>query len=125
LNNTLASNRGRWILHAHAEAKSEWPLGGRIQDRLISGTVDRTFRDEQGRLWIVDFKVSEHRGGRLDTFLNEEQRRYQTQLDNYAVLMSRLAEGPIWLGLYFPLLEGWREWRSEEEAALPANYTGQ
>src|SRR5207249_4496022 len=38
LNNTLASNRGRWILHAHAEAKSEWPLGGRIQDRLISGT---------------------------------------------------------------------------------------
>jgi ATP-dependent exoDNAse (exonuclease V) beta subunit len=124
LNNTLASSRGRWILDTHAEAQSEWPLGGRLQDKLINGTVDRVFRDEQKRLWIVDFKVSEHKGGRLNTFLNEEQRRYQAQLDNYAALMSRLAKGPIWLGLYFPLLDAWREWRFEEEAALPANYTG-
>ncbi len=125
LNNTFASSRGRWILDTRAEAQSEWPLGGRLQDKLISGTVDRIFRDEQGRLWIVDFKVSEHKGGRLNTFLNEEQRRYQAQLDNYAALTSRLAKGPIWLGLYFPLLDAWREWRFEEEAAVPANYTGQ
>jgi ATP-dependent exoDNAse (exonuclease V) beta subunit len=123
LNNTLASSRGQWILDSHAEAQSEWPLGGRLQDKLISGTVDRVFRDEQGLLWIVDFKVSEHKGGLLNTFLNEEQRRYQAQLDNYAALMSRLAKGPIWLGLYFPLLDAWREWRFEEGAALPANYT--
>jgi hypothetical protein len=37
--------------------------------------------------------------------------------------MSRIADGPIWLGLYFPLLDGWREWRFEEEVARPANYT--
>ncbi|MGI9073446.1 MAG: UvrD-helicase domain-containing protein [Bryobacteraceae bacterium] len=123
LNNTVASERGRWILHAHPEARSEWPLGGRLQGTLISGTVDRIFRDEQGRLWIVDFKVSEHKGGSLEAFLKEEQRRYQVQLDNYAALMSRIADGPIWLGLYFPLLDGWREWRFEEEVALPANYT--
>jgi ATP-dependent helicase/nuclease subunit A len=123
LNNTLASKRGQWILHSHREARSEWPLGGRLQGTLISGTVDRIFRDEQGRLWIVDFKVSEHKGGGLEAFLKEEQRRYQVQLDNYAALMSRIAEGPIWLGLYFPLLDGWREWRFEEEVAVPANYT--
>lgn len=124
LNNALASERGRWILHPHAEARSEWPLGGRLQDRLITGTVDRVFRDADGRLWIVDYKTSEHEGGRVEAFLTEEQRRYQAQLDNYAALMSRITKGPIWLGLYFPLLDGWREWRFEEEVAVPSNYTG-
>jgi ATP-dependent helicase/nuclease subunit A len=124
LNNAIASERGQWILHAHAEARSEWPLGGRLQDTLISGTVDRMFRDPEGRLWIIDYKTSEHEGGRVEAFLKEEQRRYRAQLDNYAALMSRISKGPIWLGLYFPLLDGWREWRFEEEVAVPANYTG-
>ena len=39
------------------------PIPGRIQDRLVSGTIDRVFRDEQNRLWIVDFKIGQHRGG--------------------------------------------------------------
>ncbi len=120
LTNVLASERGRWILDAHSEARSEWPIAGRIQDKLISGTIDRMFRDEQGRLWIIDFKTSEHEGGRLEAFLNEEQRRYRAQLDSYGTLMSRLVAGPIWLGLYFPLLDGWREWELEKEAVLTA-----
>ncbi len=124
LKSTLGSERGRWILQPHSEARSEWAIGGRIQDTLISGTVDRVFRDEEGRLWIIDFKTGEHKGGSREVFLEEEQRRYQPQLNNYATLVSRLAEGPIWLGLYFPLLDGWREWQFEEEAALVSNYTG-
>ncbi len=120
---TIESERGRWILETYSEARSEWPVAGRLEDRLISGTIDRTFRDSEGRLWIVDFKTSEHKGAGLDKFLNEEQRRYRPQLDDYGALMSRLVEGPIWLGLYFPLLDGWREWRFEE-VAVPAHYTG-
>lgn len=79
------------------------------------------FRDEEDRLWIIDFKTSAHEGGRLEWFLNEEQRRYRPQLENYATLISRLAKGPIWLGLYFPLLDGWREWQFEEESVLAAH----
>ncbi len=45
--NTLSSERGRWILSRHTGARSEWPLGGKIGDRMISGTVDRIFRDER------------------------------------------------------------------------------
>jgi ATP-dependent helicase/nuclease subunit A len=113
---TLTSERGRWILHGHSEAQSEWPIDGRIDENLISGTIDRTFRDEQGRLWIIDFKTSEHEGGDIESFLNEEQRRYSTQLENYGTLVARLGRGPIWLGLYFPLLDGWREWQLREAA---------
>jgi ATP-dependent exoDNAse (exonuclease V) beta subunit len=120
--NTLKSERGRWILAPHEEAQSEWAVSGRVGGKLIDGTVDRVFRDEQGRWWIVDFKTSAHEGGRAARFLNEQERRYRSQLENYAALLARMREGPIWLGLYFPLLDAWREWRFEE-AARPAHYT--
>jgi ATP-dependent exoDNAse (exonuclease V) beta subunit len=88
-----------------------------VGDKLVTGTVDRAFRDEEGRFWIVDFKTSEHRGGNLNHFLDEEQRRYRTQMENYGTLVSRLVGGPIWLGLYFPLLDAWREWPFAEIAS--------
>lgn len=115
---TLNSKRGRWILAQHAGAYSEWPIAGRIGATLVNGAVDRAFRDAEGRFWIIDFKTSDHQGAHLDRFLDEEQRRYHPQLDRYATLVSRLETGPISLGLYFPLLDAWREWAFEAE--IPA-----
>jgi ATP-dependent exoDNAse (exonuclease V) beta subunit len=120
LTNALQSERGRWILGRHTEARSEFAIRGKIQDELISGVIDRIFRDENGRLWIIDYKTGEHKGGSREAFLNEEQRRYRDQLENYATLISRLEKGPISLGLYFPLMDSWREWEFAEEAALTA-----
>jgi len=122
ITNALHSERGRWILQSHPEARSEWALEGRIGNQLIAGTVDRVFRDDDGRLWIVDFKTSEHQGADLQGFLNREQARYAPQLQNYGTLVSRLKSGPICLGLYFPLLDEWREWAYEEEATLSAGH---
>ena len=123
LQQTLSSERGRWILDAHREARSEWAIAGRIRDQLITGTIDRVFRDQEDRLWIIDFKTSMHEGSRREEFLDEELRRYRIQLENYATLLGRMEPGPIWLGLYFPLLDGWREWQFEAEAELAAQYT--
>jgi len=119
--NMANSVRGKWILEAHADARTEWPIVGRIKDALVSGTIDRMFRDAEGRLWIIDYKIGEHEGGSREHFLDEEKRRYQSQLESYAVLASRLDPGSIWLGLYYPLIDGWREWRFEEEAAMAAS----
>lgn len=116
---TLASERGQWILTQYPGARSEWPIAGRIGATLVNGTADRAFRDADGRFWIIDFKTSDHQGGHLGRFLDEEQRRYHAQLDRYATLVSRLEAGPISLGLYFPLLDAWREW--EFEAEIPAS----
>ena len=77
-------------------------------------------RDADGRFWIIDFKISDHQGAHLDRFLEEEQRRYHPQLDSYATLISRLEPGPISLGLYFPLLDAWREWTYDAEAITDA-----
>ncbi len=124
LNNTFKSERGKWILRSRPEAWSESPIAGRVGDQVISGTVDRAFRDEAGRLWVIDFKTSEHQGNLPEQFLDKEQQRYRAQLENYGTLLSGLVDGPVSLGLYFPLLDAWREWELEKESVLTAQYTG-
>jgi ATP-dependent exoDNAse (exonuclease V) beta subunit len=72
--------------------------------------MDRTFTGTDGKRWIVDYKASGHEGTNVDGFLDQEQERYRAQLARYA---QALAQGePAMLGLYFPLLAGWREWNA-------------
>jgi ATP-dependent helicase/nuclease subunit A len=63
------------------------------------------------RWWAVPTLHGQHPRGRgLDAFLDREQERYRGQLERYAAVLRKLANRPIRLGLYFPLLGGWREW---------------
>ena len=73
-------------------------------------TIARTFVDEHGTRWIIDYKTGIHTGGGVNEFLDREQERYRGQLERYAGVMSKMEQRPIRLGLYFPLLGGWREW---------------
>ncbi|MFP4630359.1 MAG: UvrD-helicase domain-containing protein [Desulfohalobiaceae bacterium] len=108
--NTLDQDLGRWILAQRPEAKNEYALSGLDQGRLVSVVMDRTFVDDQGLRWIIDYKTSRHEGGDLQAFLEQERLRYQEQMQRYARLMQAREKRPIRLGLYFPLLSGWREW---------------
>jgi hypothetical protein len=111
LTRTLADMRGRWLFDArHRDVHSEYPLTGLIDGAPIRVILDRTFVDEQGVRWILDYKTSAHTGGGLEEFLDRERERYRAQLERYAALMAGLDHRPIRLGLYFPLLGGWREW---------------
>ena len=111
LTNTLADARGRWLLDgSHADAHSEYAVSGVLGGRFMNLALDRTFVDQHGTRWIVDYKTGIHTGGGLDEFLDRERERYAPQLERYARLMTGLDTRPIRLGLYFPLLGGWREW---------------
>ena len=44
---------------------------------------------------------------------DREQERYRGQLERYAAVLKKLDARPIPLGLYFPLLDGWREWGAD------------
>ena len=72
--------------------------------------LDRTFINENGVRWIVDYKTGTHESGDLEEFLDREQERYRKQLERYAMLMRILDNRPLKLGLYFLFLKGWREW---------------
>jgi ATP-dependent exoDNAse (exonuclease V) beta subunit len=70
--------------------------------------VDRVFRTVEDVRWIVDYKTSRHEGADREAFLDSERERYRGQLEAYA---RALASGETRLGLYFPVLSAWREWR--------------
>ncbi len=111
---SLADPRGRWLLNAHRDARAELRLTGLAGAQTVDVVIDRTFVDEHGVRWIVDFKTSAHEGADREAFLDNERQRYAAQLQRYGALMRRREAGEIRLGLYFPLLGGWREWRYEE-----------
>ncbi len=106
---TLADERGRWILARHREAHSELPLTGIVGDALRSVVIDRSFVDEAGTRWVIDYKTSRHEGGDLEGFLAEEMRRYEGQLSGYRALAGALGPQPVRAALYFPLLQVFRE----------------
>jgi ATP-dependent helicase/nuclease subunit A len=111
LERTLADSRGRWLLDPrHTASASERRVTGRVEGRLVEGVVDRSFVDDSGTLWIVDYKAGRHEGGELESFLDREQERYRPQLERYARLLAAGHPGPVRLGLYFPQHAGWREW---------------
>ena len=108
---TISDSRGRWLFdRGHTEACSEYALTGLRDDKFVHLVLDRTFVDPEGVRWIVDFKLSRHEGADAEAFLNRELERYRTQLEIYAQVMREIDPRPIRVGLYFPLVPGWREW---------------
>jgi ATP-dependent helicase/nuclease subunit A len=113
LRRTLSDTKGAWLFDPqHREAKSEYALTLIEHGKPVTSIMDRSFVDVSGTRWIIDYKTSTHQGGGLDAFLDREQERYRGQLERYAAVLRKLDSRPIRLGLYFPLLGGWREWEA-------------
>jgi len=107
--------RGRWILERRlSEDLREHALSGYWQGEFSRVVFDRSFIDDAGVRWVIDYKTSQHLGGGLELFLDREVERYRSQLERYGRLARRLGPQPIRLGLYFPLMGAWREWTPGE-----------
>ncbi len=92
------------------EGRSELALTAVIDGVLQSLRIDRTFVDALGVRWVVDWKTSTHEGGDREAFLDNELARYRVQLERYARVMKLVdPDRPLKVGLYFPLLDAWRE----------------
>jgi ATP-dependent exoDNAse (exonuclease V) beta subunit len=115
LASTLADPRGRWLLGPQRDARNEYRISAIVEGERRNLVIDRAFTDPEGRRWIVDYKTSSHEGADLERFLVEEQKRYAGQLERYAAAVG--GDGAR-LGLYFPLLKGWREWGAGADEAL-------
>lgn len=106
--------RGRWILKSgYREDLREHALSGYSQGEFSRVVFDRSFIDDAGVRWVIDYKTSQHLGGGLDLFLDREVERYRGQLERYGRLARRLGPQPVRLALYFPLMQAWREWAAE------------
>ena len=113
LKNTLGDSRGRWILSRHESDEREFALTAMVGVGTHRYILDRTFVEDDRR-WIVDYKTSTHAGSDVDQFLDNEVERYRSQMEKYAHAMRAIDGRPIFLGLYFPVLKGWRQWQYVE-----------
>jgi len=110
--NMIKDERGQWLLSAeHQQQNNEYALTGVYTGKVVNIRIDRTFVDQDGTRWIIDYKTSPHEGTDVDSFLDQQQERYKEQLEKYGALMKLHDDRPVKLGLYFPLLKGWREWK--------------
>ncbi len=110
LGNSLEDPRGRWLLGPQQEARNEFRITALIDGERRNLVIDRTFIDREGRRRIVDYKTSSHEGADVEGFLDQERERYRQQLERYAFALGADESD---LGLYFPLLSGWREWKKQ------------
>jgi hypothetical protein len=108
LGRSLGDERGRWALSPYPGARCEYRIrvSGSEGVRLL--VIDRMFTDG-ARRWIIDYKTSAHEGGELEAFLDSEQARYLDRMARYA---PAFGGAPGSMGLYFPLVSGWREWQA-------------
>jgi ATP-dependent helicase/nuclease subunit A len=106
----LSDPRGRWILQEAGGDLREHALSGPLQGAVARVVFDRSFVDDRGVRWVIDYKTSRHVGGGLEEFLDREVLRYRPQLQRYALLAQKMGPEPVRLGLYFPLMQEWREW---------------
>ncbi len=109
LENTLEDQRGRWVLSKHEEDQWEYAITAQVGVGVRRFILDRTFV-ESGVRWIVDYKTSTHGGSDVDVFLDNEKKRYESKMQEYAQAIRAIDSHPIYLGLYFPMLKGWRQW---------------
>ena len=104
--NILKHDKGRWILQRHQDHKAEYSLTSIKDKNFKSKIIDRTFIDEEGTRWIIDYKTGEDDGEDLEGILDENKviKQYRPQLETYEQLIRLQGEtGPIKKALYYPL----------------------
>lgn len=112
INNILSDPRGRWILTQHEDARSEHSLASVQDSSFQSYIIDRTFI-VNGKRWIIDFKTSVCEENKYAEFIDEQKNIYAEQLNTYATIYHNIENRPIFLGLYFPLMAQFCEWKYE------------
>lgn len=108
LNACLGSERGRWLLDAHQEARCEWALSGVVAGNLVHAVIDRSFV-AAGVRWVIDYKLSTPDAA-AEAFLAAELNKYRDQLQIYRQLVGAFSsQYPVKVALFFPQCDGWIE----------------
>jgi ATP-dependent helicase/nuclease subunit A len=93
------------------DAATELALTAWLDNEFTTIKVDRSFVDESGIRWIIDWKTGAHEGGGLERFLEQELERYAPQMQRYSRVMALHDPRPQKIGLYFPMMDAWQEWK--------------
>lgn len=100
-----------FLFRDYAIAQNEYALSA-FEDGVVNTyRIDRTFVDDEGVRWVVDYKSTDTNRADLAAFVDEQvQLRHRPQLEKYGALMREIDARPIKLAVYFPLLRQLRVW---------------
>jgi ATP-dependent exoDNAse (exonuclease V) beta subunit len=110
IQNGLNNPKLCWALSPNfADSATEYPLTSLDNGQVANHIVDRTFIDESGVRWIVDYKTSVSDDKNIDKFLEYQTEKYQPQLARYGQLFEQIEQRPQKWVLYFSYLDIWHE----------------
>ena len=103
LSNVLTHDQGLWILNPdQAEASSETAYTAIRNGEITEIVIDRTFVDDAGIRWIIDYKTSTiNKDISPEKIRQDSQRRYQEQLCKYASIMQLCDDREIKCAVYY------------------------
>lgn len=114
--NIQNDSQAHFIFQPYAIQQNEYPLACYQDGSVQTFRIDRTFVDQQGIRWVVDYKSTFTKQLQLDDFVDQQvQLRHRKQLQKYGKLISQIDERPIKLAVYFPLLNQLRSWEYQGE----------
>jgi len=104
--NIQSDVQAHFLFKDYPESNNEFTLSALENGSVTKYRLDRTFVDEAGTRWIVDYKSTVHDDDDAAEFAKEQvQNRHKAQLEKYGFLFSQVDARPIQLAVYFPLLK--------------------
>ncbi len=105
--------RAQWLLwETHPTEHSEYAITTTRDLVTRSMVIDRLIIDRNDQLWIIDYKTSQpEQDEPLSDFLNNKQKEYQKQIEQYVEAIQQCFTNPIRCALYFPFTQAWHSWQ--------------
>lgn len=120
IKNIQSHREAHFLFRHYPEANNEFTLSAIENGSVNRYRLDRTFVDDNGTRWIVDYKSTVHDDGDSAQFATEQVRsRHKGQLEKYGFLFSQVDARPIQLAVYFPLLKQLIHWPYAPETVQP------
>ena len=108
-------SHAEFLFSEYAVQKNELALSVYENGVVNQYRIDRTFVDDSGIRWIVDYKTTYTQAEDIASFVDAQIiERHQEQLQKYGELMSQIDSRPIKLAVYFPMLSELRSWDFEK-----------
>ncbi|WP_306606821.1 exodeoxyribonuclease V subunit beta [Azonexus sp.] len=101
INNTLASETGRWLLSDHEGGAAEQAWSTRDGDLAVNHVIDRVFIAD-GCRWIIDYKTVRGVVADAEAELAIKAEGFRPQLERYARVFAGDSL-PLRLAVWFPL----------------------
>ena len=101
----LGDADGRRVLSARVGAHAELPITGSFEGRVVNVVIDRTYLDDDGNRWLLDYKTARPSPAvSQEDFVTAEVVRYRSQLEKYRTLAQQLFNKPVTAAIYFTAL---------------------